>query len=112
MTAVQTEPSTEIEYEALWMQKFKIWSKMQQSCVAARGPNGVYCAWEGRNCGYNNCPRRVFEEVMIDPDKIQPPKPQPKLKNQLQTLQNETKQQRKQIAELTKRLEVLEKNGN
>lgn len=95
--------------QPLWVKKFTLWSSMQKSCPAARGPNGIYCLWEGRNCGYNNCPRRIFEEVMVDPDSIPAPKPQPKLRNQIKDLQTENQQQKKIIDELTKRLERLEK---
>lgn len=94
----------------IWIKKFAHWSTMQKGCIAARGPNGVYCSWAGRNCGYETCPRRIFEEVTVDPNSIKQPTPPPKIKNQIQTLQNTNKEQAKIIQDLTKRVEELEKN--
>lgn len=93
--------------EPVWLRKFNLWSSMQKQCTATRGPNGIYCAWEGRNCGYNHCPRRIFEEEVM-PDT--PPKPpQPKMRNQIKNLLTENKQQQEQIQDLTERLMQLEK---
>lgn len=94
--------------QPLWMQKFTLWKSMQKSCTASMGPAGIYCSWEGRNCGYSHCPRRIFEEVMMDPAAVPVAKSQPKIRNQIQSLQNENKQQRQQIADLQKRLEAIE----
>jgi len=46
-----------------WLQKFIIWLKLvKNGCPAAGGAGGVFCFWIGRNCSYNDCPRRNFEE--------------------------------------------------
>lgn len=109
MTAVSiTSKDDPMIPDELWMEKFKLWGSMQKGCVAARGPNGIYCAWEGRNCGYSHCPRRIFEEVSIDPDRIPQPKPRKKLVVQIQALQTENDEQKLVIEDLTKRLEALE----
>ena len=98
--------------DPLWMNKFKHWATMQKSCMAARGPNGIYCSWEGRNCGYSHCPRRIFEEVSIDPNTIQGPQPKPKIRTQIQVLQNTAKEQKELITKLNERIEILEKKEN
>ena len=95
--------------DPLWLKKFKVWGSLQKTCPAARGPTGIYCSWEGRNCSYNMCPRRIFEEVIIDPDKIQQPKPPQKLKTQIATLQKEKNQLKKQVATLTTEIEDFKK---
>ena len=86
--------------QPLGMQKFTLWASMQKACMAARGPNGIYCSWEGKNCGYTGCPRRIFEEVIMDENRIVPPQPV-KLKIQLQ-------EQSKMIDALNQRLTELE----
>ena len=89
----------------IWMLKFGAWSNLQKNCPAKRGPAGIYCAWEGRNCSYTGCPRRIFEEMIIDIDKIPAPNPQPpKLKNRISVLEQEN-------TKLIKRIEELEKNA-
>jgi len=46
-----------------WLQKFNFWKKLvKDGCQAAGGPGGIFCFWIGRNCSYNDCPRRNFEE--------------------------------------------------
>ena len=70
--------------EPMWLTKFRQWSSLQKSCIAARGPSGIYCSWEGRNCGYTNCPRRIFEEEVIDITKIPKAKVPQKLKKHVQ----------------------------
>lgn len=70
--------------EATWIIKFRQWATLQKTCPAGRGPNGIYCMWEGRNCGYTNCPRRIFEEEIVDITKIPKPKVNLKLKKHVQ----------------------------
>jgi len=109
MTAVAVRSKEDpLVEDPIWMMKFKLWKSMQKACVAATGPNGIYCSWEGRNCGYSHCPRRIFEEVSIDPDSIPQPKPRRKLVVQIQALQTENDEQKLVIEDLTKRLEALE----
>jgi len=50
--------------QPLWIKKFQAWKTLKQSCPCAAGLGGLYCLWEGRNCGYSLCPRRIFEETM------------------------------------------------
>ena len=92
--------------QPLWMKKFNLWASMQKACSAARGPNGIYCSWEGKNCGYSGCPRRIFEEEAINPDNVVP-SPQPKLRTQILALQTQNKLQQEQIEELIKKVEEL-----
>ena len=70
--------------EPRWMSKFRQWATLQKACPAGRGPNGIYCMWEGRNCGYTNCPRRIFEEEIVDIDKLPKPKVNVKLRKRVQ----------------------------
>lgn len=54
--------------ENIWLQKFKQWkSIVQKGCPAGAGPGGVLCTWVGRNCNYNDCPRRSLEEIYVQP---------------------------------------------
>jgi len=46
-----------------WLQKFIAWKALvMNGCPAAGGPGGIFCFWIGRNCSFNDCPRRNFEE--------------------------------------------------
>lgn len=58
--------------QPFWMQKFINWNALRQSCPARAGPAGVFCRWEGKNCGYSACPRRIFEEEIVDASKFIP----------------------------------------
>ena len=52
--------------DKVWIQKFKQWkSIVQKGCPAGAGPGGVLCTWIGRNCNYNDCPRRNLEEIYV-----------------------------------------------
>ena len=52
--------------DQVWIQKFKQWkSIIQKGCPAGAGPGGVLCTWIGRNCNYNDCPRRNLEEIYV-----------------------------------------------
>ena len=54
--------------DKVWIQKFKQWkSIVQKGCPAGAGPGGVLCTWVGRNCNYNDCPRRSLEEIYVQP---------------------------------------------
>jgi len=109
---VASEPVLEeVGAQPLWMKKFLLWAVMQKNCAAAKGPNGIYCAWEGRNCGYTICPRRIFEEVGIDNTTAPLAKPPEKLRIQIKALQEEKTQLRETIDQLAKRVEILEKKG-
>lgn len=51
---------------SVWLEKFEQWkSIVKNKCSASAGPGGIFCAWIGRNCSYNDCPRRSLEEVYI-----------------------------------------------
>jgi len=48
----------------IWLMKFKAWvNLLKKGCPASGGPGGIFCFWIGRNCCYNDCPRRSFEET-------------------------------------------------
>ena len=58
----------------VWIQKFNQWiSIVKKGCSAAAGPGGILCTWIGRNCNYNDCPRRSLEEIYVKPmdDKLE-----------------------------------------
>ncbi len=95
------EPSFGLD-KPIWILKFNAWSNMQKKCLAKRGPGGIFCSWEGKNCSYSGCPRRIFEEEMIDVSKLPETKPQPKLRNRVSMLEQENNK-------LVKRIEELEK---
>lgn len=51
-----------------WIANFKQWlNVVRKACPATGGPGGVYCFSVGRNCSYNDCPRRSLEEVHMKP---------------------------------------------
>jgi len=102
----ESTESTETPFgmgKPIWMIKFGAWSNLQKNCPAKRGPGGIYCSWEGRNCSYTGCPRRIFEEEMIDTSKMPVPKPQPKLKNRISVLEQENIKLMKRVEELEKK---------
>jgi hypothetical protein len=90
----------------IWLVKFKNWKTLKASCEAAVGPGGIYCLWIGRNCAYQSCPRRIFEEVGVDLTKVPPPREAPKLKKQIQAQAQQIKQLQDKIVELEKKIEV------
>ena len=52
--------------ENIWIQKFGQWkSIVKKGCNAGAGPGGIFCTWIGRNCNYNDCPRRALEEIYV-----------------------------------------------
>ena len=52
--------------ENIWIQKFNMWkSTVKKGCSAGAGPGGIFCSWVGRNCNYNDCPRRSLEEIYV-----------------------------------------------
>lgn len=52
--------------ENIWIQKFNMWkSTVKKGCSAGAGPGGIFCTWVGRNCNYNDCPRRSLEEIYV-----------------------------------------------
>jgi hypothetical protein len=66
----------------VWIKKFNQWKNIvKRACTAAAGPGGVYCMWVGRNCSYNDCPRRSLEEVYLKADEA--------LVQELEMLRNE-----------------------
>ena len=81
------------------------WTALQKMCTAARGPNGVYCLWEGRNCSYTYCPRRVFEEEIIDPSKVAPEPA--RLKTRMKVLEAKNQEQQTLIEALRKEVNTL-----
>lgn len=108
MSDVEVNPVLDptLTQKPIWLKKFENWSALQKTCPARRGPTGIYCAWEGRNCGYTSCPRRIFEEEIVDVDAVPvAPKPPQKLKDRIKVLED------KSIATDTtiSRLEVLMK---
>lgn len=84
-----------------WRRKFNRWKTLQSSCPATAGNAGLYCLWEGRSCGYNICPLRVFEEEEIDPSKIPVKPPSPKLNKRLTKMQTRIDELQKQVNKLT-----------
>jgi len=53
----------------IWIKKFVQWKNIvKKPCSASAGPGGVFCMWIGRNCCYNDCPRRSLEEVYLKAD--------------------------------------------
>lgn len=46
---------------------------VKKACSACAGPGGIFCTWVGRNCNYNDCPRRSLEEIYVRPvdDKLE-----------------------------------------
>jgi len=63
-----------LSVDKVWIQKFKQWkSIVQKGCPAGAGPGGILCTWIGRNCNYNDCPRRNLEEIYVRPidDKLE-----------------------------------------
>ena len=56
--------------DPLWMSKVKAWKLIiRGTCGFKAGNGGLYCLWVGVPCSYQGCPRRIFEEGVIDPDK-------------------------------------------
>ena len=52
--------------ENIWIKKFNMWkSTVKKGCSACAGPGGIFCTWVGRNCNYNDCPRRSLEEIYV-----------------------------------------------
>jgi len=86
--------------DSIWIQKFKQWkSIVKKGCDAGAGPGGIFCTWVGRNCNYNDCPRRSLEEIYIRP--VDDPL-ELELRNKLKSAED-------RIAELEKKL--LEKTA-
>jgi len=72
---------------------------VKKGCDAGAGPGGIFCTWVGRNCNYNDCPRRSLEEIYIRP--VDDPL-ELELRNKLKSAED-------RIAELEKKL--LEKTA-
>lgn len=103
-------------HQQLWVTKFTSWKALKESCVAQRGPAGIYCLWIGQNCSYKSCPRRIFEEVMVDMSKVQvkPGKLNKVVQQQaeqIKQLQDQNGQQTSMIKSLQKEINELKKVG-
>ena len=86
--------------ESIWIEKFNQWkSIVKKGCSAGAGPGGIFCTWVGRNCNYNDCPRRSLEEIYVRP--VDDPL-ELELRNKLKSAED-------RIAELEKKL--LEKTA-
>jgi hypothetical protein len=90
----------------LWTRKFTNWKMMQTTCPAAFGPVGVYCLWAGHNCGYETCPRRIFEEVTVDVNAIPITVPE-KLRDRINQQDVQLAKQEAKIAELQQQFNTL-----
>jgi len=85
----------------IWIKKFDQWKNIvKRACSAAAGPGGVYCMWIGRNCSYNDCPRRSLEEVYLKADEA--------LLQELEMLRNELNTKTDELNVKTELLTTLE----
>jgi hypothetical protein len=85
----------------VWIKKFNQWKNIvKRACTAAAGPGGVYCMWIGRNCSYNDCPRRSLEEVYLKADEA--------LVQELEMLRNELNAKTVELNVKTEQLTTLE----
>lgn len=82
----------------VWIEKFKLWLNIvKKACPAGAGPGGLYCMWIGRNCSYNDCPRRSHEEIYVKSDEDLT----------VEQLRNELNDKNAQITTLTEKLRTI-----
>ncbi len=85
----------------VWIKKFNQWKNIvKRACSASAGPGGVFCMWVGRNCSYNDCPRRSLEEVYLKADET--------LVQELEMLRNELNAKTDELNAKTEQLTTLE----
>ncbi len=85
----------------IWIKKFIQWKNIvKKACAASVGPGGVFCMWIGRNCSYNDCPRRSLEEVYLKADET--------LLQELEMLRNELTAKTAELTAKTEQLTTLE----
>ena len=85
----------------IWIKKFNQWKNIvKKACSAAAGPGGVFCMWIGRNCSYNDCPRRSLEEVYLKADEA--------LLQEVEMLRNELNVKTDELNVKTEQLTTLE----
>ena len=92
----------------IWIKKFNQWKNIvKKACTAAAGPGGVYCMWVGRNCSYNDCPRRSLEEVYLKADENLLQELE-MLRNELNVKTNELYAKSEQLTTLEEKLRTVE----
>jgi len=92
----------------IWIKKFNQWKNIvKKSCTAAAGPGGVFCTWIGRNCSYNDCPRRSLEEVYLKADEALLQELE-MLRNELNTKTVELNAKSEQLTTLEEKLRTVE----
>jgi len=92
----------------IWIKKFNQWKNIvKKACSAAAGPGGVYCMWIGRNCSYNDCPRRSLEEVYLKADEALLQELE-MLRNELNVKTNELYAKSEQLITLEEKLRTVE----
>ncbi len=85
--------------ESIWIEKFNQWkSIVKKGCSAGAGPGGIFCTWVGRNCNYNDCPRRSLEEIYVRP--VDDPL-ELELRNKLKNAESEIAELKKKLLEKT-----------
>lgn len=85
----------------IWIKKFVQWKNIvKKACAASAGPGGIFCVWIGRNCSYNDCPRRSLEEVYLKADES--------LLQELEMLRNELNAKTDELNVKTEQLTTLE----
>lgn len=84
-----------------WLQKFNAWRILiRRNCPAGAGPGAILCSWVGRNCNFNDCPRRNFEEDELVIEAVLKVKA---LREANKSLRQELKEKNKQLKELKKK---------
>lgn len=85
----------------IYIQKFNLWRNItRKGCTASVGPGGVFCIWVGRNCSYNDCPRRSHEEIYVKGDES--------LEQEMEQLRGEITTKNEQITLLTEKLKIFD----
>lgn len=85
----------------IWVKKFDTWKSIVRSgCSACAGPGGIFCTWIGRNCSYNDCPRRSAEEIYVK-------QMDDNLELKVEQLTSDKKQLTEQVEMLTEKLKIV-----
>lgn len=85
-----------------WLEKFTAWNTLLRKGCPAATMKGVICVWIGRNCSFNDCPRRNFEEDELANEAVLKVE---KLQAVNQNLRNQIQQKNAKINQLKKDLE-------
>ena len=48
-----------------WQTQYQSWVTLKKRCIAAKGPNGVYCELRGTNCSFLGCVLRLFDSPIV-----------------------------------------------